>query len=117
MLPVPRQCRGTHTQVQYSPWSSPPSLVLLIEEKEDQHRQYLQFGLHGVLVPRGVWRDCLRYYCCFNTDRQRCNEGLCFFKAAHAPLMGRTCSEKILVFQKGNVRTEICCPLQEEAVV
>ncbi|KAJ1108994.1 hypothetical protein NDU88_006364 [Pleurodeles waltl] len=58
MLRVPRQCRGTHTQVQYSPWSSPPSLVLLIEEKEDQHRQYLQFGLHGVLVPRAVWRDC-----------------------------------------------------------
>ncbi|KAJ1191284.1 hypothetical protein NDU88_000600 [Pleurodeles waltl] len=42
--------------VQYSPWSSPPSLELLIEEQEDHHRQDLQFGLHGVLVPRGVWR-------------------------------------------------------------
>ncbi|KAJ1173997.1 hypothetical protein NDU88_005821 [Pleurodeles waltl] len=40
--------------VQYSPWSSPLSLELLIEEQEEHRRQDLQFWLHGILVPRGV---------------------------------------------------------------
>ncbi|KAJ1164495.1 hypothetical protein NDU88_004932 [Pleurodeles waltl] len=44
------------TSVHYSPWSSPPAFVLLVEEQEDKGWKNLKFRFHGVLVPRGMCR-------------------------------------------------------------
>ncbi|KAJ1099757.1 hypothetical protein NDU88_004855 [Pleurodeles waltl] len=35
---------------QYSPWSSAPALLLIMQEKVDEHRKYVQLWLHGVVV-------------------------------------------------------------------
>ncbi|KAJ1092172.1 hypothetical protein NDU88_005284 [Pleurodeles waltl] len=42
-------------QVQYSPLSSAPAFVLLVEEQEDNRWEYVEFGFHAVLIPRGVY--------------------------------------------------------------
>ncbi|KAJ1163001.1 hypothetical protein NDU88_003464 [Pleurodeles waltl] len=45
------------TSVQYSPWSSLPAFVLLVEEQEDKGWKNLKFRFHGVLVLRGMCRE------------------------------------------------------------
>ncbi|KAJ1207346.1 hypothetical protein NDU88_002737 [Pleurodeles waltl] len=42
--------------VQYLPLSSAPALLMIVQEQEDYRREYLEFRLHGVVVPRGVCR-------------------------------------------------------------
>ncbi|KAJ1118623.1 hypothetical protein NDU88_006812 [Pleurodeles waltl] len=44
------------TSVQYSSWSSPLALVLLVQEQEDYRRKNMEFRLHGVFLPHGVCR-------------------------------------------------------------
>ncbi|KAJ1170218.1 hypothetical protein NDU88_002099 [Pleurodeles waltl] len=41
--------------VQYSPLSSAPEFVLLVEEQEDYRWEYVEFGFHAVRIPRGVY--------------------------------------------------------------
>ncbi|KAJ1116974.1 hypothetical protein NDU88_005175 [Pleurodeles waltl] len=42
--------------MQYSPLSSAPALLMIVQEQEDYRREYLEFRVHGVLLPRGVCR-------------------------------------------------------------
>ncbi|KAJ1217625.1 hypothetical protein NDU88_005218 [Pleurodeles waltl] len=41
--------------VQYSPLSSAPAFVLLVEEQEHYRWEYVEFGFHAVLIPRGLY--------------------------------------------------------------
>ncbi|KAJ1201447.1 hypothetical protein NDU88_005256 [Pleurodeles waltl] len=42
-------------QVQYSPLSSAPAFVLLVQEQEYYRWEYVKFRFHAVLAPRGVY--------------------------------------------------------------
>ncbi|KAJ1090133.1 hypothetical protein NDU88_003270 [Pleurodeles waltl] len=45
----------TEGEVQYSPLSSAPAFVLLVEEQEDNRWADVEFGFHAVQIPRGVY--------------------------------------------------------------
>ncbi|KAJ1171482.1 hypothetical protein NDU88_003343 [Pleurodeles waltl] len=46
---------GTPRKVQYSPLSSEPAFMLLVEEQEDNRWDDVEFRFHAVQIPRGVY--------------------------------------------------------------
>ncbi|KAJ1198135.1 hypothetical protein NDU88_001979 [Pleurodeles waltl] len=47
--------QGVEREVQYSPLSSAPAFVLLVEEQKDNRWEDVEFGFHAVQIPRGVY--------------------------------------------------------------